>query len=235
MKEFTGFPGRMQFTPVPDLFLNVLLPQITDIAELKVALMLFEEWYRKKGYPVFVTYGDLLRNKSLMGSLEPPPEETLKKALEAVVKRGIALEVRLTDKEGNPESVYFLNNEANKQVVSRIQSGELVLSGLKFGAVKESVVSEKSPDIFTVYEENIGMLTPMIADELKEAEKVYPRDWVIEAIREAVNHNKRNWQYIARILERWAAQGKDDGAYRRDSAKGADRYTGQKYDHLVRR
>ena len=42
------------------------------------------------------------------------------------------------------------------------------------------------------------MLTPMIADELREAEKLYPPDWIRDAIKEAVIHNKRKSEYIAR-------------------------------------
>ena len=45
MKKFSGFPARMEFTPVPNLFINSLMPQISDIAELKVTLYLFAALY----------------------------------------------------------------------------------------------------------------------------------------------------------------------------------------------
>lgn len=32
MKQFNGFPARMQFTPIPNLFFSMLLPQIDDVA-----------------------------------------------------------------------------------------------------------------------------------------------------------------------------------------------------------
>jgi DnaD/phage-associated family protein len=51
----------------------------------------------------------------------------------------------------------------------------------------------------------------MIADELKEAEELYPSTWIEEAFREAVSQNKRTWRYIARILERWEREGRTDG------------------------
>jgi DNA replication protein len=79
-------------------------------------------------------------------------------------------------------------------------------------------------------------LTPMIADELREAEKLYPQDWIAEAIKEAVNQNKRKWSYISAILEHWAAEGKSDGTYQRDSKKkDPDRFIKGKYGHMVRR
>ena len=44
------------------------------------------------------------------------------------------------------------------------------------------------------------MLSPMLADELKVAEKDYPAQWIADAIKEAVENNKRNLKYILKIL-----------------------------------
>ena len=150
-------------------------------------------------------------------------------------KRGTILHLVL-DRDGTPEDVYFLNTEQDRQAVAKIQSGELVLSGLKAGG-QTYIVTEEQPDIFTLYEQNIGMLTPMVAEELREAEKLYPETWVRDAIKEAVSLNKRNVRYIVRILERWSAEGKSDGAYQGDSAKktGPDKYIKGKYGHMVKR
>ena len=49
MIEFKGFPARMQFTPIPNIVFSSLLPQITDITELKVLFHIFEMIYPKKG------------------------------------------------------------------------------------------------------------------------------------------------------------------------------------------
>ena len=66
------------------------------------------------------------------------------------------------------------------------------------------------PDIFVLYEQNIGLLTPPIADELRQAEQTYPAGWIEEAFREAVALNKRSWRYIHAILERWRTQGRGE-------------------------
>ncbi len=97
------------------------------------------------------------------------------------------------------------------------------------------VAAEEQPDIFTLYEENIGMLTPLIADELREAEKLYPENWIKDAIKEAVSLNKRNIRYIVRILEHWLAEGKGDGTHRRYSKTDPDKYIKGKYGHMVQR
>lgn len=238
MEQFEGFPARMRFTPVPNLFFSSLLPQISDISELKVTLYIIHSVYAKKGYPRFTTYRELSGATSLMSSLRgsgTAADDSLRNALEMALKRGTILHLVL-DQQGTPEDAYFLNTESDRRVVARIQSGELVISGLKAVGQMPGVTAGQSPDIFTLYEENIGMLTPMIADELLAAEKIYPEAWIADAIKEAVHLGKRNWRYISRILENWLAEGKDSGAHKRDSQKtDPDKYIRGEYGHIVRR
>ena len=80
----------------------------------------------------------------------------------------------------------------------------------------EAGVGPKTADptsggVFRRYEQNIGPLTPMLADEIGEALKSYPEKWIEDAIQIAVEYNKRSWAYCRVILERWYSQGKDDG------------------------
>ena len=237
MEQFKGFPAKMQFTPLPNLFFSRLLPQISDIIELKTTLHIFWSLYSKRGYPRFITYRELLGNTGLMSSFregEKAPDEILRQALEMATNRGTILHM-LLDRDGAPEDIYFLNTKSDRQVMAKIQDGELILSGLKAGG-EADIETEELPDIFTLYEQNMGMLTPMIAEELREAEKLYPETWIRDAIKEAVNQNKRKWSYISAILERWSAEGRSDGTYRRDSKKtNKDKYIKQKYGHMVRR
>ena len=237
MKQFSGFPNKMQFTPLPNLFFSALLPQIDDITELKTTLHVFWTLYGKRGYPRFVTLSELLGNKSLISGLKgatSPPDEVLRHALEMATRRGTILHLAL-DRDGKPEDIYLLNTESDRQVMAKIQSGELKLSGLE--AREPAVIDTEEPsDIFTLYEQNIGMLTPMIADELRDAEQLYPETWIRDAIKEAVALNKRSWRYIAKILERWSDEGKSNGTYRGDSKKtDPDKYIKGKYGHMVRR
>ena len=235
MSQFSGFPARMEFTPIPDYFLGVLLPRIDDIRELKATLCVLAALYRKKGHPRFVTYHELLGNDGLMKSLkgDKTPEEALQRALQMASQRGTFIHIVL-EGDGSAEDVYLLNTEADRKAAARIKSGELKLSGLG-SAGKSHVELEEPPDIFTLYEQNIGMLTPLIADELREAEKLYPESWLRSAIKEAVALNKRNIRYIVRILERWSTEGKTDGTYQRVSKTDPDKYIKGKYGHMVRR
>jgi len=238
MKQFAGFPARMEFTPVPNILFSAVLPEIDDIAELKTVLYIIKALYSKKGHIRFVTAGELAGDTGLMKGLKgagESPEEGLAQALAQAVKRGILLHLAV-EKDGASEDIYFLNTAANQQNIAKIRSGELVPEGIKAG-VPLPVAVEEPPDIFSLYEQNIGVLTPMIAEELREAVKLYPQTWIGDAIKEAVSLNKRSWRYIARILEKWSAEGRGDGAYRRDFTQKADpnRYVKGKYGHMVNR
>jgi DNA replication protein len=135
-------------------------------------------------------------------------EETLRRALNSAVEHGALLH-STSNINGALEDVYSLTAEGRQP---------------------------SAINIFALYEQNIGMITPMIAEELKEAEKLYPPQWIEEAFKEAVTLNKHSWRYIARILERWASEGKDSGEYRRDIKKnGPDKYIKGRYGHLVKR
>lgn len=237
MKQFAGFPAKTEFTPVPNPFFTTLLPEISDIAELKTTLHLLGTLYRKRGYPRFVTYRELLANRSLLRSIKEgtkPVEESLRHALEMATKRGTVLHLIL-DRDGVTEDVYFLNTERDREIVAKIEDGELSLPGLK-AIGKAPVDTEEQPNIFTLYEENIGMLTPMIAEELRQAEMVYPEGWIRDAIKEATKQQIHKWSYISAILESWAKEGKGAGTYKRDLKKtDPDKYIKGKYGHMVRR
>ncbi|MBN1430470.1 MAG: DnaD domain protein [Anaerolineae bacterium] len=71
--------------------------------------------------------------------------------------------------------------------------------------------SSDRPNIFTIYEQNIGPLTPMLGDQLKDIDATYPQSWFIDAVSIAVENNKRNLRYILAILRRWQVEGKDSG------------------------
>ena len=237
MKRFDGFPARTEFTPLPNAFFSDLLPQITDISELKVTLYIMAMFYRKKGYPRFITYSELAENTGLVTVLKAAgrsSENTLRNALKKSAERGTVLHLSAA-KEESTEDIYFLNDEAGRQAVAKIGNGELKLTGLKIN-LAEFTEPEEASDIFVLYEQNIGMLTPMIADELKEIEKLYPKDWIADAFKEAVLYNKRNIRYISKILENWVAEGRSDGTHQRHPKKAdPDKYVKGKYGHMVRR
>ena len=233
-QPFPGFPAKSSSTPLPDLFFSRLLPEIQSLPELKVVLHIFFRLYQEKGTPKLITYDELASDETLMRGLDETADarEALRQALDSAVGRGVLLHTVL-GAEGQSQDAYFINSASGRAAVSRIESGEL---STQVSPHSQTQTRRESPNIFILYEQNIGLLTPMIAEELKEAEKLYPAAWIEEAFKEAVALNKRSWRYIARILERWSVEGKGSGKSGRDSEKkrGPERYLGGKYGHLVR-
>jgi DnaD/phage-associated family protein len=82
----------------------------------------------------------------------------------------------------------------------------------------------EQPNIFQLYEENIGPLTPLIADTLREAEKTYPEDWIRQALEIAVRNNVRKWNYVEAILRSWQDGGRDERQDRRHTKKDRRAY-----------
>src|SRR6266566_2674089 len=206
MTLFTGFPpGNNPYARMPEAFFTVLLPEIEDIAELKVTLHLFWLMGQKKGDPRCVSDRELVAEKLLRDDSDE--EEII--------------------------GWYFFNTARNRKVVKELQGGEVVPVSLltiereqeaaqnesillidtqstsrKYDTPKQIQVQIERPNIFVLYEQNIGLLSPLLADELKDAADQFPVEWIEAAFREAVQHNKRNWSYIRAILRRWGTEGR---------------------------
>ena len=214
MSPFSGFPARTEYVPVPAPFFGPILEQIQDLAELQCALRLLYLLHRQRGPLRFINASALAGDVTLMRALghvagREKPREALDRALEACVARGLFLRLPV-HAEAPAESLLLLNTPSNRQAVQRIQRGELLLPDI----APAEPLEEAPPhvDVFTLYEENIGVITPIIAEELRDAEETYPASWIRDAVQEAVEHNKRSWRYIAAILRRWAQEGRERGA-----------------------
>ena len=228
---FSGFPAQARFISIPEAFITTLLPEMDNIAEIKITLYIIRALYLKRGYSRFVIQAELEYDRNLMemvGGLDK-----LQEALSQSVQHGALLRLVL-EKDRHNFILFFLNDETSRQAVEKIIKGQLTLGELSpLPAVEPA--AEPLSNIFSLYENNIGLITPMVADELKEAEKLYPISWIEEAVKEAVIQNKRRWSYISRILERWATEGRGDGTTGGGPKKDPDKYVKGRYGHIVRR
>ncbi len=224
MSEFVGFPtGKTRFTPLPDLVFTELLVQIKDVDELKLLLYMLYFLYRQTGYPRYMTMAELESEGVLLSALaheQDEPTELLLKRLHAAVEKNVVrrtlLQLDISDESGQT-TYLFANTEQGRRAVEEIGSGELVLE--RRGTVREPHIERPRPNIFELYEQNIGLLQPLLAEELREAERDYPAEWIEDAFRIAVENNARNWRYIDAILRGWASRGRSD----RESAHRARR------------
>lgn len=196
---FNGFTSSETFTAVPDTFFRELLSQIDDADELRATLYAVWRIEHQEGHVRFLRRADFGEFAS---------------GVDKAVSRGSLLRV-----QNEAGEFYFLNSPRGRASVEAIQNGKFDPS-----KIQNAPPAERS-NVFTLYEQNIGALTPLIADMLKEAEKEYPSVWFEEAFEIAVAKNVRNWKYVEAILKRWKEKGKDERKNREDAVKDFKRYT----------
>ena len=198
-EPFAGFPSSGLATAVPNLFFSRVMPEITDPAELVVSTYFFFAAQLHKRHPRAVSCDELAADRALVRALANisggTDHEALARGLDLAVKRGTLIRAR----RGGTD-VYAVNNPANYRALES-------LPDVRLEEALPPAPDEAAPGIFALYEENIGSITPLIADELRDAEERYPAEWLREAVREAVELNKRSWRYVSSILRRWETEG----------------------------
>lgn len=226
MSPFEGFPSRKErLTPIPATFFGELLPEIDHLGELKVTLYAFWRLDRMEGDFRSLREEDFRADERFMqglGKTRPEAEALLAEALERAVERGTFLRATLLTQEG-AQTLYFVNTPKGRAAIAAIQQGKWRPSA---EAQMPIELELERPNIFRLYEQNIGPLTPLLAETLKEAEEHYPADWIGDAMRIAVQNNRRNWRYVEAILRRWQEKGRDErqAPDRRDTEKDRRRY-----------
>ncbi len=229
MEKFDGFPaGELRFTSVPDLFFARLLPQIDSLVELKVVLHFL--WIHYRQARQVISRNELLTDETLVQSLtliDEDVENALTQGLNRAVERGILLYARVEDEAGRHD-LYFLNSERGRQAQVKLEAGEM---GVVATSGAEIAPPTKRPNIFELYEDNIGLISPILADELKDAEVTYPPEWIEDAFKIAVENNVRKWSYIRAILDRMATAGRGDS--KKQEKTGKPWYTDEEFKELI--
>ena len=224
MKTFSGFPaGKVRSVNIPEPVFTDLVPIIDNLVELKLTLHILWRLEQQRGKVRYLRHTDLISDRMLLAGLGGSPNEALDAALARAVERGTLLKTATLDGEAS-EEIYFANTPKGRAAVEAIARGEW----------PDELESAGRPNVFALYEQNIGLLTPLIADELREAEQTYPAEWIEEAFREAVSLNKRSWKYIRAILERWRTERRGDETGQRPSETDRRRYVEGEYGEYIK-
>jgi DnaD/phage-associated family protein len=223
-EKFEGYSeGEFHGVSLPPTFFRELLPDIDHLGELKVTLFAFWGLEKKEGAFRYLRREDFSQVEHFMeglGKTDDIAQKVLDESLARAVHRGSLLVAAVTLDQGD-EGLYFLNTPKGQAAVRAINEGEWLPTGDPHLPLE--LVLEK-PNIYRIYEQNIGPITPMIAEELRAAEKTYSPQWIEDAVRIAVENNARNWRYVEAILERWQLKGRDERKDRRDTEKARLRY-----------
>mgnify|MGYP006295089015 CR=1 FL=1 len=219
-EPFSGFERRSSTTPVPEKFFTRLLPLIDDLGELKLTLYAFWSLAQQQSQFPYLSRKHMLQDNVLLEALASPGpenEQALDDALQQAIQRGTLLHAGVDGQD----DYYFMNSTRGRQAAEAIRNGTWQP---EFEPQPLMPVSDR-PNIFILYEQNIGPITPMIGETLKDAEDEFPRSWVEEAFRIAVSNNVRKWSYIEAILKDWQDRGKDERGHRPSSRKTKSDYT----------
>ena len=224
---FPGFPEEItNLIRIPEQFFHQLLPGMDNLDELKLTLYVFWRLERMESPFHYLRINDLMKDEEWAQSFSADPDKArsaIKSALKRAIKRGSLLQADISTAEGK-DKLICLNSPKGRAAVLAIQRGEWrVTDNLN----PSSDIYSERPNIFQLYEANVGPLTPLIADALRDAETTYQADWIEDAFQIAVERNKRNWHYIEAILHRWQEGGRDDRKdqqARRDTEEARRRY-----------
>ncbi len=223
--KFDGLPaGKTNFDRIPAIFFSELLPQIDHLGELKVTLYVLWRLDKMEGDFRFLTEADFQEDNRFMAGLADSAETRatiLAESLDCCVKRGTLLKATTTQ-GGIQVSLYFFNSPKGRAAVEAIHNE----TWYPFESSSQPPIEliPERPNIFQLYEENIGLVTPLLAEALGDAEDEYPAHWIEEAFRIAVEKNVRNWRYIAAILRHWQERGFDARKDQRDFEQISQQY-----------
>jgi DNA replication protein len=231
MKSFPGFSeDKSEQTSIPSSFFTDLLCQIDTLGELKTTLYAFWYFQKQEGDVPFLEVKELVSDKKFMAGLSESPVETkkiLEESLNRAVERGTLLKVEMTK---DKQTLIILNSPRGRATLKAIQESDW---DPRENPRLEPSFEVERPNIFQLYEKNIGPLTPMIAEDLKDAEKTYPIDWIKDAIQIAVRKNVRHWNFVVAVLKSWKEKGRNEKD-RRGREEDRDKYIQGEYSDLIK-
>ena len=220
MSTFKGFSDKETFTQIPDAFFHHILNESDDLREIKVTLYVLWRIAHMESRSKSLCRSEIVADDAFMGSIS---ESDLDAGLEKSVERGSLL--RVTNEEGG---FYFINTPRGRVAAKALEEGDW-----RAAARDVSHPPRERPNIFRLYENKIGLLTPMLAEELKDAEKIYTEEQIAYAFDEAVKRNKRSWKYVEAILRNRKEELDGKEQDRRDPEKDRRRYIEDEYSDFI--
>jgi DNA replication protein len=200
------FARGYRSTPVPNPLLADLLVEITDPDELRLTLRAVWALHQQRGFPASLTRADLAADRTvaaMLGAGGDDLEERVSTLLDQAAGRGTLLKIR---ERGGPDR-FFLNTEPVRRALAGrgavpVEATETTGTEVEPETWPDPLAAAEPSIAVLAYEENIGQLTPMVAEKIRDAINDYTELAVLEAIRAAADRNARNWNYIAATLRR---------------------------------
>ena len=142
----------------------------------------------------------------LLDHLPTAEDDRWQRALAELLEEGLLLAYPQTIEDPQEPVLLFPATPEGTRRFEALQAGALSVAEIQ---AANPLPDPSKPNIFTLYEQNIGPLTPMVAEILKADAETYPESWLRDAMQEAVSRNIRNWKYVQAILKSWQEKGRD--------------------------
>lgn len=194
------------YTQVPNDLFEIYMAEMGE-AELKVTLAIIRQTlgYHREKVKFSIAKLEAMTGLSRNG---------VKSGAEAAEQKGL-LERLNPDNPGSAEWGLSVTPSASDppQPVTPTPSASDPQLGLNKDKEREKEdeerkLAERTKILAKLYSENIGVITPLQADLLKDTAKDYPiASWYAEAFKIAVANNARRWNYIQAILDGWKRNG----------------------------
>ena len=211
---------NIKYTPTPNIIFGELLEKIDNINDLKFILRIVWMLNQVKRAPKYITINEMLSDKILYSLICNKSDTEIQTDTISMIRKPTYQSILMSheiNENGSINTVVALNTPQNNKMLSNTNEIDKSNSLMQTPGYTE----EQSTNIFELYENNIGILNPIIADELRIAETTYPYNWINSAFKESVLRNKRSWKYIKTILENWHREGKTDGRIGENTKKSS--------------
>lgn len=185
-------------TRVPNAVLSAVLNEVEESETVKLILRAVWLLERQRGFPASITVNELRHDRVLIRVFKS--QEKFDAALDQSLNLGVLIKFEL-----NNADALMLNTVSATRQVKHVKDTQP--ESIEEDGWDASVGSEMPNDAFRAYEENIGLLSPMIRENITAALQDFSDEDIIEAIKIAVENESRSWSYIAGVLRNWARDG----------------------------
>ena len=234
----TLFKTGQKMIPVPAQLFTEILPRLHNESQLRATLYTWYAIASKGSGQRYVYLSQLLTDPVLLSWFTHlGGKNGIRHGLDLSCKEGVFLQLRI--------------DEDDKILAPNDESGARLITDLKADLKSESVAHHNQSrgsnpetdyektvvsNVIEKYENEIGMLTPVIADMIAIAEQTYPTTWILEALDIAAQSNARSWKYVTAILARWKNEGKNNDNEK--TSRFSSRQSGReqnRYDSVIRK
>ena len=230
----TLFKTGQKMIPFPVQLFTEILPRLHNESQLRATLYTWYAIASKGSGQRYVYLSQLLTDPVLLSWFTHlGGKNGIQRGLDQSCREGIFLQLQI----GEDDKILAPNDESGARLITDMKSESVAHHNQSRDSSPETnyettVVS----NVVEKYENEIGMLTPVIADMIAIAEQMYPTTWILAALDIAAQSNARSWKYVTAILARWKNEGKNNDNEK--TSRFSSRKSGReqnRYDSVIRK